>query len=92
MGIFPKGTQMANCYVKRCSTSLFIREIQITATVRYDLTLVRMAIFKLTTTAKTSVIKDVERGSESWYSFPLFASRQHPLALEIGRKQGDQVI
>ena len=47
--------------MKRCSTSLFIREIQIIATVRYDLTLVRMAIFKLTTTTKTSVIKDVEK-------------------------------
>ena len=44
--------QMDNKHMKRCSTSLIIRKIQIKTTMRYHFTLVRMAIIKTSTNSK----------------------------------------
>ena len=43
---------MANKHMKRCSTLLIIREMQIKIIMRYHLTLARMAIIKKSTTSQ----------------------------------------
>ena len=55
--------QMANKHMERCSRSLITREIEIKTTMRYHLTLIRMAIIKKST--NTSAEEGAEKRDPS---------------------------
>ena len=73
---FSNDVQMANNHMKRCSTLLFIREMQIKTTVRYYFIPTRRAIIKYTHVEKTTGVgEDVEK--------------LEPCALLVGKQSGE---